>query len=360
MYIKITSPPEGDATNRWLDLNVTNEQHHKMKCISSSSTKYFASGKSPYSFYKNCILKERAPFEPNEAFRIGTLAHLAILEPEKFEKSVVICDLNQATNEFKEFKRSIASPPEVDHEELDKLIIAIQSIEKELSESTSKEQTKVVKEKLKKARHDLVAYEKFHPVEEYTIRYSKDGGILTEDGKEIFIVKSEEMKMYRAYQSQVEKHPRLSFMLTECVFEQSGVAQDPETGLWLSVRGDARCPRGYFIDPKTMADEITVDNIQKYAVNFHLLLQDAHYTYTANLIEPGAYKKFFFVMLSKKAPYEIAFVQFDKEDRAWAMNRFKEILHKITQCEQTGKWPTLDAVNGHAGLTINLPAWGKR
>ena len=361
MYIKITQAPYGNSTNRWLDSSVSNEEHHGLKCISSSQLKYLASGKSPYNFYAKYVEKS-TPREFIDAFMIGTLAHLAVLEPEKFEKSVIICDLDQRTNEFKEFRKSLAKPQTTleNNQQLLDFEINIQSLAKELEEATSKEQTKVIKDKLKRAKQELKIIEDSQPKDDFKVQFTKDGGFINAQGQETFLVKNEEMNMFRAYQKQFDNHKRLSVMIPDCEIEQSGVAQDPETGLWMSLRGDARSSRGYFIDPKTVADELSEKSIEQYCINYHLSIQAAHYIDTANEIEPGIYKKFFFVMMSKKPPYEIAFIQLDSEATAFGKRKRREMLRLIADCESSGKWPHLDYNNANHGLIISLPPWGLR
>lgn len=366
MYVKITQAPHGITSNRWLDLETTNEQHHSLKCISSSHIKYLASGKSPLAYHAKFISKSMKPYF-SEEFRIGTIAHLAVLEPERFEKSVVVCDLDQRTNEFRDLKRSMAAENKVQSAEpsqLESLEHKLAYLNKELEESDSKEQTKVIKDKIKKAKIEVseIKNQEKKSNDEVTIVTTKDGGFLDSKGQEIFLVKSEEMKMYRTFQRRYDEHKRLNVMVNDCVIEQSGVAQDPETGLWMSLRGDARCERGYFLDPKTMADELSADNISRYASTYHLALQHVHYIDTANLIEPNTYRKFFFVMMSKKEPYEVALVQLDSEAVAWARHKRREILNQIAQCEESGKWPSVDYnyETKDSGLLISLPRWAMK
>lgn len=302
MHAKITQAPEGVEYNRWLE-NHSNEQHHKLKCISSSQLKYLAAGKSMAAFYNKHVLRNDKPFFSDE-FRIGTIAHLAVLEPEKFEKTVIVCGLDQRKKEFKDFLKELTGD----------------------NESSS----------------------------------TKNGGILNSHGDEVFIIKQDEMDMYRAYQKQFEEHKRLNVMMPDCTIEQTGVAQDPETGLWLSLRGDARSARGYFIDPKTIAEELSLESISRYMAAFHLHIQDAHYIETANLIEPDSFRQFFFVMMSKKPPYEIALIQLDGEARAYGKKKRRQLLNQIAECEFKGKWPALDFNDNQWGLHISLPPWSMR
>lgn len=349
LYPEITSAPEGIKQNRWLSFDTSNEQHHSMKCISSSQLKFLASGKSLENFYQKYILRSYTQTF-DEAYRIGTIAHLAVLEPKVFEECVFECDLDQRTTEYKEHRLTLAGVSQQPTNEFDE---KLKKLEEELELADSKEQTKVIKDKIKKLKKDPPK------VSEGELKFTKNGGFLNAQGKEVFLVKAEEMKMYRAFQKQFEKHPRLSVLIDECHIEQSGVAQDPETELWMSIRGDARCDRGFFIDPKTIGDELSSQTIERYVAQYHLPIQAAHYLEVANLIEQtDKYKKFFFVMMSKKPPFEIALVQLDADSLAWGFDKRRRLLNQISECEKNNKWPSFDCNNNNYGITISMPRWG--
>lgn len=344
MYIKITQEPLGNSENRWLE-DISNEHHHSLKCISSSQIKFIASGHSMHSFHEKYIARNMPPIMSDE-FRIGTIAHLAVLEPEKFEKSIVISDLDQRTIEYKEFRASLCGSNNENQSQFESKIAAL---EEELKVSDTKEQSKVIKEKIKKLKQEA-------KVVPFEITFTKNGGFLNSKNEEMFIVKSEEMKMYKTFQRRFEVHKRLSVMTSSCAIEQSGVALDPTTGLWMSIRGDAR-GSDFFLDPKTIASELSVDSIQLYCSKYQLALQEAHYLETANLIDHDRYKNFYFVMMSKSPPYEIAFVRLDSEAKEYGKLRRREILNKIADCEMKQKWPSIDFNENQHGLVIKLPPW---
>ncbi len=360
MHTIITRPPVDVTSPQWLE-NATNEQHHALKCISSSQLKFIAEENSMYSYHQKYVLR-LVKREFKEEFKVGTIAHLAVLEPEVFEKVVKVCEHSTNTNKFKEFVKNNLNidPKQTTQEEID-LFDKIKALNVELTEADTKEQTKVIKDKIKKTQKQLE--EIIEAKDDFAITYGKNGGILDSKGEEYYFVKPEEMLMYKTFQQKIQDHPRLSVYFNDVIVEQTGVAQDPETGLWLSLRGDARNDSlGYFLDPKTIAGPLTKKNITYYCTNFHLALQQAHYIETANLIHPGKYKKFFFVMLSKTQPYEIALVALDDYDVKKAVEKRRQILNKIAQCELTGKWPTIDYYEEYHdyGLKIKLPEWSYR
>lgn len=372
---KITHPYFNDSTNRWLN-GLSNSEHHALPAISSSAIKYFHKN-SPWAFYKKYVLKEVKPVEFKPEFKMGTLIHLAILEPEKFEKTVFICDEGANTNKYKDFRNglldSIKQPllkpisPKNNPE-------CAESIESNIYKEAEGEIYREAEQKFeevkaaKKARakrnkasgdQDLINIDPPESIEECKkpeIYVSKNGGYSVGDD-EIFIIKSHEMEMLREIQKNAKGHTRFESFLSGCQhIEQSGIARCPRTGLYLSCRGDARSDQGYFLDPKSTTD-ISNHSMEGAQASFSYFLQHAHYLYVANLIEPGKYDRFYFVYISKQSPYEIFMAHLDPESVARSNKLYLEILDKIAACEYSQKWPTFDKGNG--GF-ISVPAWAFR
>lgn len=312
----ITAPYENDVTNRWLP-NITNEQHHSMKAISASQIKHFAKN-SPWNWYQKYIVKS-VPNKYNPAFLLGTLIHLAVLEQDKFENCVIECNIDQRTTAFKDW---------ID-EKFGTQIPKLESNNTETSKKKKETETK------------------------YIINKGKDGQYI-KDGKEYFVVKPEEMVMLRAIQKAALSHKKASILLEASVPEVSGVAQCPITGLFLNIRGDAR-GHDYFIDVKSCQDA-SESEVIKSIVNYGYGFQHAQYLETANLIEGSEqYKKFFFLFVSKEAPYEVGFYHLDKEAVNYYKAKRMEVLKQIKLCQDTGKWYGADGEN--YGKVISLPPY---
>lgn len=310
----ITSPYENDITNRWLP-EISNEQHHSMKAISASQIKYWHKN-LPWNWYQKYIVRS-VPNKSNPNFLMGTLIHLAILEQEKFENSVIVCNLDQRTTAFKDWIDEKFGTP-------------IPSLEPVDSEKKSKKkETK------------------------YIVHKGKDGQYL-KDGKEFFVIKQEEMDTLRAIQKSVFSHKLASALLENSVPEISGVAQCPVTGLFLNIRGDAR-GHDYFIDLKSCQDASETEVI-KSICNFGYGFQHAQYLEVGNLIEGHSrFKKFFFLFVSKEPPYECGMFHLDLHSIAWFKARRLEILKEIKDCQDSGKWARTDG-EGY-GKVISLPQW---
>jgi hypothetical protein len=60
----------------------TNEQYHGNDAISHSKLELFR--RRPISYYRRFVAKTLARPEASEAFRLGSAAHCAVLEPDAF------------------------------------------------------------------------------------------------------------------------------------------------------------------------------------------------------------------------------------------------------------------------------------
>lgn len=381
---KITHPYFNDPTNRWLT-DLSNDQHHSLPAISSSAVKYFHKN-SPWAFHQKYVLRKVKSSEFKPEFRMGHLIHLAILEPEKFDKCIGICDEASNTNKYKDFRREFLNSfrneaPGVDgiprteaptsdilkeaegdvYQVAAKLSEQIQEAKKKRNSKKNKspELIKDLKEESETNFYNTTNLQLPFPseiiIEDMDIRPSKNGGYyINTEGDEVFLVKSLEMEMLRRIQDNIQNHARISLMLNQCQYiEQSGIAQCPKTGLFLSVRGDARSDQGYFLDPKSIAN-LSRHSMESSQASFQYYLQHIHYLYVANLIEPAKYDRFYFMYISKESPYEVCITHLDQEDIELAERLYFKILNEIAKCEKLQKWPTLD--NGN-GMTINVPRW---
>lgn len=78
-------------------LEITNAEYQSIEAMSFSSLKEFFKSPAHYKAYKN---KPREGSTPAQV--IGTLVHMAILEPQKFESSIMVIDGNRNSKAVKE------------------------------------------------------------------------------------------------------------------------------------------------------------------------------------------------------------------------------------------------------------------
>lgn len=99
--------------------NLDADIYRSKEGISASDVKYILPPKTPAHYYAH--ITGQIKREETRAFLIGTLSHLAVLEPERLEKAFVVKPTGKQgdfrTKEGKEWKESVGDTPILDHDE---------------------------------------------------------------------------------------------------------------------------------------------------------------------------------------------------------------------------------------------------
>lgn len=296
----MTTPYQGSRKPRWLE-DLSNEQHHSLDMISASKIKHFIKY-SPSSFYEKYILKSVPKFQPTESMIKGTLFHMLMLEPDKFNKYVYKSNDARNTKRFKDF------------------------VEKELEVSFN----------------ELTS--------ENPCSYYHYKGLTKE---EYFFLKDDEYQTLLDMKSSVLKHKRAKlFFEGDYETEKSGVGYCKESGLDLCIRPDLM-RKNCMVDIKTIKSlDLKNLNYQMYDLGYYL--QCAHYLRVGNIINPERFKKFFFLFVESVAPYEVCLVQMSAIYLDHAARKYNEALFNLAVCMTNDDFPRLDS--GEL-LTLEPPSW---
>jgi hypothetical protein len=361
---RITQAPSPDFTNRWVELS--NAQHHRLNCITSSKLKFLADGHSLHNFYETYVLKTTEKRKTSPEMIFGTIAHLAVLEPEKFNRVVRVCDLSPSTNEYKEFKRKLSTPRFSDlSQDQQKILVDRYNESLIQGQAALKRKKKPIKqeqvfedtlnqeiespENLENSDFQKKLLEFYEPID------NSDGSFVGSDFEDVFLVSSEEYEIFLKYQKAVQSHEKMKNLLPTLIPESSGIAQDPQTGLWLALRGDWRSEKyRLFVDIKTIRGCLTESAMQSYGYRLNHQIQAAHYLETANLIDPNHYNLFLFLFLSKDPPYEIALTTLHPTNMMDGIDSRRKYLNRIKQCEDQGKWPCIDYNDGQNYMVLKM------
>jgi hypothetical protein len=284
---------------------VTNEIHQNLGAITSTSLKMF--DVSPFRYYHTYILKDKPsqPYKP--AFKIGTAVHMLLLEPELAKSRLLVCDNTPTSIKYKNF----------------------------------------VEENVP----DLVAD---HPE-------NSGGRYITKDGSFYYVFNTEEMQMINKMVENGENHKFFTKLRTNAQAEITGLACEntPDGEEWLTCRGDLRGTlpngEGYFVDIKTL-DSIGEHAIQSQITSLGYLMQQMHYLYVANKIEPDKYKHFYFFFMEKQYPNECALVYVDltQEEDANLRNYYQKMLNKLLTAKVNN---TFEKFDKDKCAMIKLPGW---
>ena len=318
-----------------------------MKVISATKIKEWLKY-SDLKWYSNHVLGLKVFNEDEKqqkAFAMGTIMHLAILESEKFEKTVIVCDLAQNTNAYKDWVNEnfgiwvpefnpFPQLPEAQQEVIDGAIVP--DVVPEPSKKPAKKVTKKAEE----------------PKGTWHVKRGKNGEYYKGDDA-FFVVKSSEMAMLRQVQKNASNHKTAGRLLRDGTPELSGVARDPKTGLYMNIRGDYKGD-GYFLDVKSTVG-CSYSELKRAFETYNYPVQHVHYLETANLIDgAGSYEHFAYLYVAKEAPHEVVLIKLGRGSLKKAKESRDRALLEIAQCEASGQWESID---GGDCLEMELSPW---
>lgn len=144
---------------------------------------------------------------------------------------------------------------------------------------------------------------------------------------------------------------RLAF--AEGFAEETFVARDPETGIWLKARTDWRPKHGrWIVDYKTAASSAPED-VARAIANQRYYMQDPFYRDAVEFATGQRPKDFWFVVQEKEPPYLVTVHAIEASDveRGAFLNR--RAIWLFAEALETGRWP------GYAdkALITSLPTW---
>lgn len=149
-------------------------------------------------------------------------------------------------------------------------------------------------------------------------------------------------------------HGAASLFTTPCQgpAEVSAVWQDPETREGCKLRADKLCPAlNVVVDVKT-AEDASPDAFARSIETYGYARQAAHYL--RGLAALGeAYESFVFVVIEKSPPHAVGVYRLDDESLELGDGQMRRALDTYAQCERSGVWPAY----GDAIQDIRLPAW---
>lgn len=139
----------------------------------------------------------------------------------------------------------------------------------------------------------------------------------------------------------------------EGVAEETFVAKDAETGVWLKARVDFRPKHGrWLVDYKTSSSAEPAE-VARAIANHRYYMQDPFYRDVVEAVTGERPRQFWFVVQEKEPPYLVTVHAVDAEDveRGSFLNR--RAIWQFAECLETGKWPEY----ADKALITALPPW---
>lgn len=263
---------------------LTNEDYHANPAIGSSGLKSFK--ECPAIYYDKYLAPDREPTEESKAMRLGSFAHIKLLEPERFKKEYWISPEFAVVNKGK--KNEALKP-------------------------------------MNRAHGDWGVFE-----EECAALGKKP--ILHSEYDEI-----------TAMALAISKHPLASRMLMNGQEEMSFFTQDPESGLMMKSRPDYLVKLPDYgvclIDYKTTAISMTTTKQSNHAYGLGRHIQAAHHKTVAELATGGQIDNVVYITQMVKRPYLLRFFRMPTHSLQRGMDERRTYLDGIAECIQKNHWP---------------------
>lgn len=157
----------------------------------------------------------------------------------------------------------------------------------------------------------------------------------------------------------VMSHKVARRIVEQSVKQESVFCYDPDTGLLRKVRPDARlvdgCGRLTLGDLKTTFVGGTSSRVwASHAASMGYFVQDPFYSDVYKDLM-GEEPFFLFFVVERKPPYAVRVFQIDSMGRQAGRELYKRSMEQFAKCKQDGLWP---AHNDSDGIeTIRLPYW---
>lgn len=270
--------------------DLSNEQYHADKtAVSSSAVKRIM--KSPKSFH--AYVKGEIEFKETPAMRLGSLLHLALLEPELFQKTYVL--------EPKFIGKT-----------------------KDGRDSTRSGEAKAARE-------------------EWKLSLPADAVIVSED----------EMHDIEGMIESVMRHRDAKNMLRNGTAEISGYYRDPTTGIKCKIRPDFFLERHMAVMDVKTTEDCSVEAFSRSIWSWRYDIQMGMYCAGIEFITGKKVEYPLYLVIERKPPYECAVYRCDDGLVARGKIDYEACLDKLKFCLETNQWDSYQKKMDY----ISLPKW---
>jgi exodeoxyribonuclease VIII len=260
--------------NSWLDCST--EEYRALPAANFSSIKNLL--RSPAYYYA----KKVRPSEVTESMRYGTIAHMALLEGEKFRNSYVVEPIFEGLTKD--------------------------------GKITNSKNSLEVKEKIASWRASL-----------------PDGSV---------ILSQRDLDSLNGIIASLIQNEKILAAIKNGIPEAKGTWRDPDTGLQCKLMADLFMPQhGYLFDFKTTGHSSEWDTFRKSVENYNYDMQLAFYSDGIEAITGEAPRICGWVAVDTNDPYEIEMHLAHDLYLSVGRMKYKKCLKKLKQCLESGKWP---------------------
>lgn len=164
---------------------------------------------------------------------------------------------------------------------------------------------------------------------------------------------AKDLRMLNDMHAALMMNPLARAAFVEGTAEETFVARDKETGVWLKARVDFRPKHGrWLVDYKT-SSSAEPHEVSRAIANHRYYMQDPFYRDVVEAVTGERPRHFWFVVQEKEPPYLVTVHGIDAEDveRGAFLNR--RAVWQFAECLETGRWPEYS----DKALITSLPPW---
>lgn len=294
------------------------------KSESSSGLKEVLKTPFHYLFYK-----QQKPAEPEKAhFALGTFAHMAFIEPERFDKFIV--------------------EPAASMAKKDGILELIRFYEKTNGVFPS-------------GVSHLGEDPKMNDLKNYlsTLKEQCQYSVVAEEFKDIIQVLKQSYHMYG--------NGIIARILKGAIGEASFYGTDEETGLPVKVRPDFfNVAENIGVNAVISFKTTSASTLNKFiydTAKFQYELSEGMYQEVVSRVTGRQFNVTIMIMLQTVPPYLPAVFWWGPEDLTNGKNKYRMAIHQVKQCQKQMLYPGFDAMgeSGNYGIIdLNQPEWAKK
>lgn len=262
--------------------DLSNDDYHADKAIGSSGLKCFAQVPAIYHYQYLSGLYER---DETAASRFGTHAHIALLEPELFDKQFVVAPEMAVLNKGKK-------------------------------------------------------NEKTAPMNRVHADWKAFAAEVEETGKTPMLYS--EYQRAKAMSEAIASHELARSMLTGGRAEMSFFAEDEETGLMMKARPDylvtVKGVGNVLVDYKTTGLALGIEKQSYHAFSLGREIQAYHHKHVTELASKGVIAEVVYITQMQDAPYLVRVFRMPEEGLRIGEEKCRNFLNQIAECHDTGVW----------------------
>lgn len=263
---------------------LSNENYHKDPAIGSSGLKAFK--ECPAIYYDQYLSLDREPYADNKATRIGSNAHICLLEPDRFKAEFIVSEEFAIVNRGKKNERL---------------------------------------EPMNKRCGDWTAFETE----------------VEAQGKKA--ITFSEFKQAQAMADIIRSHPLASRMLVGGQAEMSFFAIDSETGLMTKAKPDylVKLPDYgiVLVDYKTTGISMQTRKQSNNAFSLGRHIQAAHHKTVAELASGGEINHVVYITQMQERPHLIRFFRMAPHSIERGLGERRQYLDNMADCYAKSEWP---------------------